>query len=364
MAQKPGQAESNLEGNIFLIAIAAFITAVLFWFLFGRYYSAFMGVIRRYEMALFAPFFAGAADLYAKLKILDGGSLEFVETVHMLTKTGNYVRLLFLPPILWFAYILYTKSTRGQYQRRHSMSSLAKQQAVLWPEISPVAGKQEEMVAGDIRKGEWAVALTEWEFAEKHKLAQRGGKLDRDRARDAFTSQLGAIWAGPDALPKHTRAIFAALLLRIAGKGKEANAAFRKMAATFATGGIKGMDVSFADAVIAEHGNHELFRGVIARHAYVYTVMATLLQISRADGVMASSMFIWLKTVDRRLWYTLNNVGRYSFHVECAGVMAHWLFEKTVGAACPSPMVEKAVDGLDLALKDFSEDDAVDRLYL
>ncbi|MEJ6002608.1 type IVB secretion system coupling complex protein DotM/IcmP [Paucibacter soli] len=365
MAQKsPGQSDPNLEGNIFVIALAITIMALIFWVFFGRHYSAFMGVVRKYELSLFMPFFDGAADLYGKLKILNGGSLEFVETVHMLTKTGNYVRFLFIPPILVMTYYLYVKSFRGRYAKRHSMSSLAKQEAALWPEIAPVAGRQVEMVEGDITKGEYAVALTEWEFAEKNKLAQRGGKLDRDRSRDVFSAQLGTIWAGPDALPKHTRALYAALLLRIAGKGTDSTTAFRKMASTFKTGGINGMDTSFADAAIAEHGSHRLAKMVIERHAYVFTVMATMLQISRADGVLASPMFIWLKTVDRKLWYTLNNVGRYSFHVECAGIMGHWLFEKTVGAACPSPMVEKAIDGLDLALKDFSESDEEHRLFL
>lgn len=362
--QKGGDNGVNFEQNLIVISIAAIILAVIVWLTMGKYFSAFMGVIRKNEMYLFAPFFEGARDLLGRLIALDGNGLEFEDTVAMLTKTGNYVRWLFLPPIIVMAYVLYTKSYRGRFRRRHTMTSLAVQEAKLWPEIAPVAGKQVELVKGDITKGEWAVAMTEWEFAEKHKLAKRGGELNRDAARDVFVKQLGPLWVGPQALPVHARAILAAFLLRIAGKREEADAAFRKMAQTFASSNsLKTMDTSWVDAVILEHGGHPAVQRVYQRHAYVFTVMATIQQIARVDGVLASPMYLWVKTVDRRLWYTLNNVGRYAFHVECAGIMGHWLFEKTVGAACPSPMVEKAVNGLQIALTEYSEDDSLERQY-
>lgn len=377
MAKKPqGQGSDSFEGNFFIIGAATVITAIILWMVVGRHYSALMGVVRRYEMSLFAPFFAGAANLFSKLTALNGNSLELGQTIAMLTKTGNYVRWLYFPLMVVFAIILYTKSYRGRFRRKHTMSSLAKQEAELWPEIAPVAGRQIEMVEGDITKGEWAAAMTEWEFATKHKLAKHGTmatdpatgkesgiKLDRDASRDVFISQLGPMWTGVNSLPVHTRALYAAFLLRIAGNGKESLAAFRLMSSTFAKGGLKGMDTSFADAAISAHGKHELVLMTLERHAYVFTVMATLQQISRADGVLASPMYLWLKTVDRRLWYTLNNVGRYAFHVECSGVMAHWLFEKTISSACPSPMVEKAIDGLKEALDNFTTDDSVERSF-
>lgn len=353
----------NLDTDVVIICLATLILAVILWFSLGRQFSSFMSVLRRYELLVFASSFSGAADLMQRLIALKGAPLEFGDTVAMLTKTGNYVRWLYVPPIVAMAVYLYVKSPRGRFRKRHSMTSLALQEQKVWPEISPVAGKQVELVTGDTRKGTWAVAMTEWEFAEKHKLAQRGGKLDRDSAREVFMRQLGPLWAGDQALPAHTRALLAALILRVA-VGKDASLdAFRRMSATFATGGLKGMDVGWVDAVFDTHFNHPNVQRAISRHAYVLTLMATMLQISRGDGVVASPLFLWVKTVDRRLWYTLNNVGRHAFHVECAGIMAHWLFEKTVVQSCPSPMVEKAVDGLAMALDEYREDDALERLY-
>lgn len=366
MSQKrSGQEGSDsLQSNLIIITITVVVMAVILWLIFGSRFSILMSILRKYELWLFKPFFAGALDLWQRLTGLNGSPLEFRDTFVMLTATGNYVRWLFIPPIVVMAVIVYMKSYRGRFRRRHSMSSLAKQEAVIWPEIAPVAGRQIEMVSGDITKGEWAAVMTEWEFAVKHKLAVRGGKLNRDASRDTFVNQLGPLWAGHQALPMHARALLAAFALRIAGKTDEALVAFRKMSSSYAAGGgLKGMDFTWVDAVLQEHGRHPNLLRVYERHAYTFTVMATVQQIARADGVLASPLYLWLKPVDRRLWYTLNNVGRYAFHVECAGIMSHWLFEKTVGAACPSPMVEKAIDGLEQALDDFTEDDSLDRLY-
>jgi intracellular multiplication protein IcmP len=215
--------------------------------------------------------------------------------------------------------------------------------------------------------------MTEWEFSNLHQIADpKVQELDREKARTVFVTQLGPRWNGVNALPKHAKALYAAFALFIVGDRKEGERVLRKMAKTFAEGekeggiraGLKAMDTSFVDAALAKHGDHPLLRRVLTQHAYVFTVMATMLQIARSAGVLASAMFIWLKPVDRRLWYTLNNTGRYAFHVECAGIMAHWLWEKTVGEACPTPMVEKALDGLSMALKEYCEDDSEDRMFL
>ena len=66
-------------------------------------------------------------------------------------------------------------------------------------------------------------------------------------------------------------------------------------------------------------------------NAYVYSFMATLLEVSRSDGVLASSEFLWLKPLDRRLWYVLNHVGRQTAVVEVAEqFLTGWLEKRLV----------------------------------
>lgn len=371
-----GGEKGDAETNMLFIGIAVILVAVGAWILFGPRYSSTMGILRRYEMVPFTFFFERAGRLHAQLVAADGASFDFRNTLEMLGSTGFFVRWLYIPILPILAVVMLTKSTRGRYQREHTMATLAKQESKIWPEIAPIVGKQDLLMKGDEHTGDWAVAMTEWEFAEKYKLATRpladgktlpGGAVEvavnRDAARAVFVKQLGPRWSGAANLSAHRRGLYAAFLLRIAGESDEGLRVLRVMAKSFAVGGLEKMDTSFADAVIAKHGKHEHVLRAISQHDYVFTVMSTLLQLSRADGVLASPMFIWLKTCDRGLWYMLNNVGRYAFHVECAGTAAHWLFEKTVGQACATPMVEKAIDGLKMGLQEYTTDDALDRLY-
>jgi len=382
MAKPGGGGEkSDFESNALFIGVGGFLLLIGAWFILGPYISSFLGSLRRYEMVPFAQVFEHANFVHSKLVALDGRPLDFKNTVGMLGESGIYIRWLYIPILPVLAFVLFKKSTRLKYQKQHSMASLAKQESSLWPEIAPVVGKQDILMNSDEHSGEWAVALTEWEFAEKHKLATHGDNiLDKDAARSVFVAQLGPLWSGPNRLPPHLKGLYAAFLLRIAGESERGLAVLRIMSKSFAAGGIKGMDTSFADSIIEKYGNHPNVQRAISQHAYVTTVMATLLQLSRADGVLASPMFIWLKTVDRVMFYLLNNVGRYAFHVECAGVAAHWLYEKTVGESCSIPMVESAISrkgmrniddkmqevllgGLEMALQEYTEDDALDRLY-
>jgi intracellular multiplication protein IcmP len=91
---------------------------------------------------------------------------------------------------------------------------------------------------------------------------------------------------------------------------------------------------------------------IVAGHAYITTAMASLLNISREAGVLATSEFIWLKPLDRRMWFMLNSVGRPTAVAEISGAFAHWLAEKKLGIPLVIPMVDEAVTGLELALKD------------
>lgn len=375
MAKKNVEGKDNdngifLGGIIFMlfILLGPFVIQV-FWGKVGAFFTWLFTHGRQIEIFAFAIAFEGARHLWELLgsAIDAGGTLSLENFQLMMSKTGYYVRWLFAPVALGMALFAFLRSPRERFSKVHTMQSLALQESVIWPEIAPVAGLQSKLVKADPTKGEWASAMTEREFAERHKLLtiDEEGKpaAKREEARAVFAKQVGNPWTGIEALPKHTKALFAVFAMRVGGDQAGALGKLRLMAKSFASGGIAGMDTSWVDGEIKKHAANPLVTRVFQRHAFVYTVMATMLQIAKADGVLASPLFIWVKTVDRGLWYTLNNVGRYAFHVDCAGIMAHWLFEKSVGFASPSPMVDKAVDGLEMALKEYREDDALERLY-
>ena len=88
------------------------------------------------------------------------------------------------------------------------------------------------------------------------------------------------------------------------------------------------------------------------KHAYLLTVLASLLEASREDGVVPTAEFLWLKPIDRRLWYMLNSIGRQTPFCEVGGPFAHWRAEKAMGRRCLVPMIDEAIKALEIAIKE------------
>ena len=93
----------------------------------------------------------------------------------------------------------------------------------------------------------------------------------------------------------------------------------------------------------------------ISRHAFANPIMFHMLEKARERGIVVVSDFIWLRPVDRTLYYTLNNAGRHNQKnatgfVEGIGPVAHWQVEEACGRALVVPDVREAVEGLESAL--------------
>jgi intracellular multiplication protein IcmP len=113
----------------------------------------------------------------------------------------------------------------------------------------------------------------------------------------------------------------------------------------------KQLDFSGVRELVAKYSQSKSLIWVLKRHAYRGTMLASLLEIARTDGVLATSEFLWLKPVDRQLWYMLNSVGRQTAFIEVSGLFAHWLAEKAFKCPLKTPMVREAVIGLQAAIE-------------
>lgn len=354
---------ADAEKEIIVAGIFIVVVLALIWYFKHEAITSFLFGMRALELRLIGIVSNDAAAAANFIATLNPAKVPLEALKVVMADTGKMTRWLFAPALLVVAIYLYFTSPLERFKKTHTTASLLKQEMALWPEVAPVQGL--DLVSGDITKGNWAVSMTEWEFAHKHKLVDVSGKgLDRDVARVVFKKQLGSLWRGPERLPPYAKAVYAVLAMRIAGQNKESLAKARLLASTFATTkSIASLDTTWVDEAITKYGSHPLVQKVISRHAYIFTVFATMLQISRADGVFASSLFVWLRPVDRRLWYTLDSVGRYTFVIECAGIMAHWLAEKELRTRLVLPCIEKAVEGADKAMRDFVEDDSLERMF-
>lgn len=93
-------------------------------------------------------------------------------------------------------------------------------------------------------------------------------------------------------------------------------------------------------------GSEKIYE-IIDKHYYEKCVFSALLDEARKTGVLATAEFIWLKKVNRDLWYMLSQTGRTASFCEISGAWAHYLTEKKVGRKIATPMVHKAIDAAD-----------------
>ncbi|WP_440682432.1 secretion/conjugation apparatus DotM-related subunit [Cysteiniphilum halobium] len=91
---------------------------------------------------------------------------------------------------------------------------------------------------------------------------------------------------------------------------------------------------------------HDEIQKIIKGHHYTYTVLCSLLNTARKGGIVPASSFLWLKTINRTLWYALNNVGRKTFFSEGAAIISHWQFELSLKMPFSSPMIDNVTKAL------------------
>jgi len=241
-------------------------------------------------------------------------------------------------------------SWAAKFNMNFSMQSLRKNDRALWPLISPVADK--DLVKMSLDDKVWGMAQRPLEFAEKNNLLNKINKdgrpaitVNESAAHECFALQLGALWGGIESLPLHAQALFAIFAAKAEKDSEEANKLIEQIARSSYKN--KKLDFTGTRELLVKHVSQSKAVGrAVGPHAYILTVMASLLEAARTDGVIATSEFLWLKTIDRPLWYMLNSVGRQTPFPEVAGPFAHWVVEKRLRRPLKVPVVGTAVKAL------------------
>jgi hypothetical protein len=179
--------------------------------------------------------------------------------------------------------------------------------------------------------------------------------LDETAARSAFEAQLGVAWTG-----LHTAGYYVKTLAVLAALGRRRYRGRDNMAGTIARLHAAGGDdvekkcLELIEPLLKDERFCATINRVMGKHAYANTAMVAIFGWGGPlrswgggkSGIFASSSFLWLRSVDRTLWYALNNVGRRAFHIEGAGVVSHFFAERLAGQPLVDPYVESAMQGL------------------
>lgn len=363
MAAAPQQGQSDNSMGILWIVAAVLIFSALIWIAFKRTIIAIYFKIKLIEISLLSIFTSGLEDTRTIITTMDPMAMTFKEVMKVGDAVGSDLRYPLVLLIFILAVLIYFTNSTRVYRHKYSMRDLLQMESSNWPQVSPVT--QLDLVKTDIDKGPWAMAMTPMQFCkryqllEEHKRQRQEGMirkewnrievtLKRGQANKIFSMQLGSLWQGTGKLPIHTRALFAIFAARFNGDSKSAFNLIKKINTSYAT----KLDFTGADELCKKYESTKAVKKLIQSHAYVLTVMASMLDAARLDGVQAMADFLWLKVVDRRLWYMLNTVGRQTPFVEVAGPFAHWIAERAIGRRLLVPVVEEATNALDLALKE------------
>lgn len=358
--------QSDNSSAILWVVAAVFATVGAIWFFFKSYIVIAYLSIKLFEASLLSVF---NEAYFANLKALIHAAIANPMQVDLNllitigSGVGNWLRIPFGILLIALAFLVYVNNTTRVFKRIYSTKDLAKLEVDNWPQIAPVVDL--DLVDTDIDKGRWAMALSPVRFCKRYKLLEEvrperqegmtrrdwdrvSVVLKRGEANKVFAMQLGPVWQGVNRLPPHIKALFAAFAARINADSKTAARLLSQLSAS-----SRGkLDFSGVDALLNKYKESPRVKQIAETHAYVLTVMASMLEGAREDGVQASADFLWLKPLDRRLWYTLNVVGRQTPFVEVAGIFAHWVAEKEAGQKLMIPMVTEATNALDLALKE------------
>lgn len=367
-----GGADNSLE--FLWLVLGAIIALLLAWHFGNAYITQFVCYIRYYEIVAIKYTLSlwinlgiqipnvhlpmpnlTALNTWQKYSSIKHGAVPFIQIIRLSQTVGSYLRYPIMLILLSLAGYLTWESPLQRFKNVFTIKKLRLLEQENWPQITPVV--KLDLINADLNSGPWAMAMSPLQFCKKNNLLNltktTEGRYNMSLIRGAtyrlFALQIGARWKNPESLPMYLQALYAVFVARINGDKKSADKLIDQLAISSASGKL---DFSGVKEIIAKHAKSKAVQNVIRIHAYVTTVMASLLNSAREAGVLASSEFIWLKPMDRTMWYMLNSAGRPTAVTEIAGAFAHWLAEKKMGLPLIVPMVDEAVNGLEIVLKD------------
>jgi intracellular multiplication protein IcmP len=363
-----GQQQQQSSGDDGLapvwITILVVCTAYIVWH-FGHAYIVSAVFFLNIVQAKFLLLVFSDAVLQQELLLMqtvDPGAVNWGDMLEITTRVGEYTRYPVIACLAFLALYLYRANVILKFKKTHSMNSLKAQEQANWPCIIPAVTEQ-NLVGLDVNKGVWSMAMTPVEFARKNQLLRKEDALldnpmpgqemtagiRRGDAKRVFTLQLGPYWDGFENCTPQARALGAVFMARMCRDREAATLILATLDKTSADG---RPDYSVALPTIKKYENTEMVQAIVQRHAYQLTVIGALLLASRDDGVVPSAEFLWLKPVDRRLWYMLNTMGRQTAYSEVGGPFAHLRAEQVMGRRSLAPMIDEAIKALEVAVKE------------
>lgn len=346
-----------------LIIFTVVLVSIMFWLTLQYQISSGIRWIRVGELYLASLFTDRYDKIISQILALKPEDIRPVYILKMTQVVGEFYRVPIGAIMMIMAVMSFMRKEKHPFKRRLDMEGLSKEQATAFPVTMPII-KFNPLKANFRAPGSpvpeklppFAEALSPEEWVSHNAIPVNDRTIDRDMARLAFAKQLGPRWKNVGALPPYAQALFAAFSMKANGQRVESDEFLGRVAACWEPG--RGLILTpqlrkEIKKIIADPKMGRVTEKVAAQHSFVNPAMLRCLHMAREQGgVLAPAQFVWLRAVDRHMWYAMNNLGRGATHVEGSGAIAHYRAEKGAGKPIPNPLVEVAVDGLIQYLKE------------
>jgi intracellular multiplication protein IcmP len=343
-----------------LVGLAAFVfllICIIFWLAMSVEISSGIRWIRVGELKLASIFSNKYQPIIDQLKKLRPEQITPFFLLKMTEATGGFFRIPIALVLAAMSATSFLRKPKHPYTRKLKLEDMVKEQASAFPVTKPITKfnplQNNFRTLGDAvpeKLPPFAEALVPEEWVAFHSIPLIEGIIDHDAARRAFAKQLGGRWKGVEHLPWHLRALFAGFTMKAGGLRTESDEYFGRVSECWVPGRGLVLTQPLKQEIQKTIRDPKLGRvteKVAAQHAFVAPALIRCLQMARDQGgVLAPAQFLWLRAVDRTMWYPLNNLGRAAVHSEAAGAIAHYRTEKSAGKPIPNPQVDTAVEGL------------------
>ena len=368
----------------FAFLIIVFIGVPVLYAACSEAVNAWLLSLAKAQIKAFAPFSEEARTAWARISEADPGSLSWETVQKVLRYTGSWIRWPFVLLLVLFGVASIFMGRVGGLVRRFNMESLLRNNADSFPCLRPVVGRGKYLLSPEsYDSGPWRIARTPIQFALEHGLlvndagepfasdqALKNGlpstdlpawghaRLDEEKALAALTKQLGKWFEGYEGFSPCRRALAAAFLAYADGDKKGCVALLDDISRSYreengqATCPVLETE-AFAGRLEKTWEQHKSVlreKSLLNHVAFELPWFMALLYRARRKGVLASSQFLWLRPLDRSLWYALNQCGGRAAWPEGFAPWAHYTAEEQAGKALSEPHVAPAVASLKEAL--------------
>lgn len=282
-------------------------------------------------------------------------------TAHQLAQIlGSMTNYLYIPVMAILTVAMFMrmhKRDNTMFPSKFSLEKLMQYQANIFTAPLPVLRDNPADEKYLKRGSKWEPGNQPEEFAKYNSLV-KGNRFKLTAAEKVFAAQLVRHLKGHKWKP-HEEALLAAFLFQCGRERRKAQQLLRIPAKAYYQHGdvlsrgarryISQKSKALIKEAHKEHGSH--WKEITRRHAYFETAIMSLLQFARQRaGVLATADFIWLRPTDRKLYYSLNTLGRSTHWCEVAGIWAHWDAEDAAQRPILDPQINNAVVALQIKL--------------